>query len=101
MRKAKILGEAQQEDKLMMTKRVMGMLIASLLLGPLVRSHASTAPVPIPNPVLYLTSVEPLQQAGKTVLRYHFDVLNKDSYPADFFAPSPNLPPCGANTKAS
>jgi hypothetical protein len=59
-----------------------------------------SAPV-LPNPVLYLTGTEPYQANGKTFIRYHYDVFNKDAYPADFFAASPALPPCGKNTKAS
>jgi len=38
---------------------------------------------------------------GVNIVRYKFDVLNKSDYPADMFAASPNLPPCGVNTKAS
>jgi hypothetical protein len=34
-------------------------------------------------------------------IRYNYDVLNKDAYPADLFAAAPALPPCGANTKSS
>ena len=59
-----------------------------------------SAPV-LPNPVLYLTRIEPYQVSGKTFIKYHYDVFNKDAYPADFFAASPALPPCGKNTKAS
>lgn len=56
---------------------------------------------PIPNPVLYLLRSETFQQGGKTYIRYSYDVLNKDEYPAAMFAASPNLPPCGKNTNAS
>jgi hypothetical protein len=51
--------------------------------------------------VLYLLRTEEFQQGGKTYVRYYFDVLNKDQYPAAMFAAAPNLPPCGKNTKAS
>ena len=34
-------------------------------------------------------------------MRYHYDVFNKDAYPAEMFAAAPGLPPCGTNTKAS
>jgi hypothetical protein len=54
-----------------------------------------------PNPVLYLTSIEPYSVNGQNFLRYRYDVFNKDQYPAAMFAPAPNLPPCGANTNAS
>jgi len=44
---------------------------------------------------------EPYEASGKQFIRYRFDVLNKDAYPADLFAAAPALPPCGANTKSS
>jgi hypothetical protein len=62
--------------------------------------RAASAP-PLPNPVLYMTSATPFQTGGKQFIRYEYDVLNKDSYPAAMFAPAPALPPCGANTKSS
>jgi len=55
----------------------------------------------LPNPVLYLIGTEAYQAGGKQFIRYEYDVLNKDSYPAEMFAAAPALPPCGANTKAS
>jgi len=62
--------------------------------------RAASAP-PLPNPVLYLIGTEAYQAGGKQFIRYEYDVLNKDSYPAEMFAAAPALPPCGANTKAS
>jgi hypothetical protein len=61
----------------------------------------STAAAPLPNPILYLTGVEFFQASGKQFIRYQYDVLNKDAYPAAMFAAAPALPPCGNNTKAS
>ena len=63
-------------------------------------SHATPNP-PLPNPVLYLMGTEAFSQGGKDYIRYNYDVLNKDDYPAELFAPAPALPPCGANTKSS
>ncbi len=63
-------------------------------------ASATPAPVP-PNPVLYLTGSELYSANGKNWIRYSYDVLNKDQYPADMFAPAPGLPPCGANTNSS
>jgi hypothetical protein len=64
-------------------------------------THGSAAaPVP-PTPVLYFLGAEYAQVNGKQITRYRFDVLNKDQYPDDMFAQSPDLPPCGANTKAA
>jgi hypothetical protein len=80
--------------------------IKSLLLWPALMAFSfasqtvATAPV-IPNPVLYLMGTEAVQQGGKQFIRYKYDVLNKDQYPAEMFAAAPKLPPCGANTKAS
>ena len=80
-------------------------LRASLVLLPLflvfsITQRSASAPA-LPNPVLYLTGTEPHQSAGKQFVRYKYDVFNKDAYPADFFAASPQLPPCGKNTKAA
>lgn len=72
---------------------------AALILVFAVQGSAS-APV-LPNPVLYFLGQEFLTINGKQVTRYNFDVLNKDEYPADFFAASPNLPPCGKNAQAA
>lgn len=83
------------------TKRTSTLLL-SLALIMLTAKSAATAPPPVlPNPVLYLTGLEPFQAGGKEFTRYRYDVFNKDAYPADFFAPAPALPPCGQNTKSS
>jgi hypothetical protein len=71
-----------------------------LLLVLLVTQTVVSAPVP-PNPELYLTGTEAYQANGKQFIRYKYDVLNKDQYPADMFAAAPALPPCGKNTKSS
>ena len=60
----------------------------------------ASAPV-LPNPVLYLLGQESVEIGGKQFTRYYFDVLNKDQYPNELFAASPDLPPCGKNTKAA
>ena len=61
----------------------------------------NSMPAALPNPILYLTGVEYFQASGKQFIRYQYDVLNKDAYPAAMFAAAPALPPCGNNTKAS
>ena len=63
-------------------------------------NSAAYAPV-LPNPVLYFLGQESVVIGGKQLTRYNFDVLNKSDYPDDMFAASPNLPACGANTKAA
>ena len=55
----------------------------------------------LPNPILYFIGPEVVEIGGKQVTRYHFDVANKEAYPDELFAASPDLPPCGANTKAA
>ena len=55
----------------------------------------------LPNPVLYFLGPELYETGGKQFIRYSYDVANKDEYPDELFAASPNLPPCGSNTKAA
>jgi hypothetical protein len=85
----------------MKSRSIITILLASLFLVFLAHGTASTAPPVLPNPVLYLTSTEFFHANGKDFIRYHYDVLNKDSYPDAMFAAAPALPPCGTNTKAS
>jgi len=54
-----------------------------------------------PRPVLAFIGAEAVEVGGKQTMRYHFDVVNKADFPNDMFAAAPDLPPCGANTKAS
>jgi hypothetical protein len=71
----------------------------------IISTAAATDPVAtaksIANPVLIFTGTEQVKIGGVEHTRYRFDVFNKEVFPADMFAQSPNLPPCGANTKAS
>ncbi|HEX8293315.1 MAG TPA: hypothetical protein VF570_16260 [Pyrinomonadaceae bacterium] len=78
-------------------------LLACLVLSCLAGHAASTAPArrAPPNPVLYLQLLEPYQTGGKSYVRYRFGVMNSDQYPAEMFAPAPDLPPCGQNAKSS
>lgn len=55
----------------------------------------------VPNPILFFIGQEFYETGGKQFIRYRYDVLNKDAYPNELFAASPDLPPCGQNTKAS
>jgi hypothetical protein len=54
-----------------------------------------------PKPVLYMTEQQLYTANGKNWIRYRYDVLNKNAYPAAMFAAAPSLPPCGSNTNAS
>ncbi|HKP92722.1 MAG TPA: hypothetical protein VJS88_02405 [Chthoniobacterales bacterium] len=62
---------------------------------------AGPADGPPPKPMLYLLFTEPFTAGGKNWIRYRYDVLNKNEYPAEMFAPAPALPPCGSNTNSS
>jgi hypothetical protein len=73
----------------------------ALTLGLLFLSNTIASAPALPNPVLYLSSVEPVTTKGETELRYYFDVDNRSVYPAELFAAAPSLPPCGDNPKAS
>ena len=64
-------------------------------------THGSAAAPVLPNPVLYFIGAEYAEVAGKQVIRYRFDVSNKDQFPDDMFEQSPALPACGSNTKAA
>jgi hypothetical protein len=64
-------------------------------------AHTGATAPPLPNPVIVFLGAEPAEISGKQTMRYYFDVDNKSAYPAEMFAAAPDLPPCGANTKAS
>lgn len=79
-------------------------MLAAALLSALTVTAASQAqgpPPPLPNPILYLTATEVYTTGGTTFMRYRYDVLNKNAYPAAMFAPAPGLPPCGANANSA
>lgn len=48
-----------------------------------------------------MTYAEHVTVRGQDIVRYHFDILNRDQYPAAMFAAAPGLPPCGGNANAS
>ena len=85
----------------MKTRSIITVLSAALFLMLLTHGSAASAPPVLPNPILYLMGTEAYHANGKDFIRYRYDVLNKDSYPADLFAAAPALPPCGLNTKSS
>lgn len=84
-----------------MTRRTATLLLGLLMMTLATQSGATAPPPILPNPVLYLMGIQPFHSGGKDYIRYNFDVLNKDAYPAAMFAAAPALPPCGANNKAS
>jgi len=64
-------------------------------------TQRSAGSLSIPNPVLYMTRVEPVTVGGKEFTRYYYDVENKSAFPAELFAAAPSLPPCGENKYSS
>ena len=86
----------------MSTRRKLTMLLVTLALTWLAGDRVSNASrYVVPNPILVLTGQEAYQAGGKSFIRYNYSVFNSADYPAEMFAASPNLPPCGNNTKAS
>lgn len=62
---------------------------------------AQTAPRPLPNPVLVFMASQDVEVGGKKLTRYTYAVDNREDYPNELFAASPELPPCGQNAKAA
>ena len=77
--------------------------VAASLIVALSACTPTPGPQPLgsPAPMLYLVSTEPYSTGGKDWIRYRYDVLNKDQYPAELFDPASNLPPCGLNTNSA
>jgi hypothetical protein len=81
--------------------RKVATLLASLFLMSLAPVGVATAQRTLPNPVLFITGIEYYETGGKQLTRYKYSVDNRMDYPNEMFAAAPDLPPCGANTKAS
>lgn len=76
-------------------------LVVCLALAASASVETASARRALPNPVLVFTGQEFFVAGGKQMTRYRFTVDNRADYPAELFAAAPDLPPCGANTKAS
>ena len=83
------------------TRKTLIVLVACLGLAMLPAKTASSTQTPLPNPILVFTGPEYVEISGKSFIRYHYMIFNASAYPKELFAAAPNLPPCGANTKAS
>jgi hypothetical protein len=79
--------------------RFCALLVLSLVV--MLTTHVDASAPIVPNPVLYFVVSEPFQTGGKQFIRYRFNVLNKEAFPGELFAPAPALPPCGTNTNSS
>jgi len=55
----------------------------------------------LPSPDVECTGTEDFSTSSGLFTRYRLSVSNWNSYPDELFTPSPQLPPCGNNTKAS
>lgn len=81
-------------------RKTFSLVVASL--GLAMMTHGTVSNLPLqPNPVLVFVGPEFYQTGGKSFIRYRYNVDNFSAYPNELFAPAPNLPPCGTNTKAS
>lgn len=76
-------------------------LLLAMTCALIVAAQGTFAQSRLPNPILIFVGQEPTKISGKDMVRYTFDVFNKDAYPAEMFAAAPTLPPCGTNTKAA
>lgn len=87
--------------------KVISLAVAFLILVVVQSASAQTSASPtattvsLPNPVLVFLGPEFYMANGQQFTRYRYAVYNFDEYPAELFAASPNLPPCGTNTRAS
>jgi len=64
-------------------------------------THVAAMAPQVPNPIVYFVGAELVQVSGKVVVRYRYDVFNKQVFPKELFAAAPSLPPCGTNTNSS
>ena len=65
------------------TRRTLLTVVSFILV--LATQGVASAPV-LPNPILYFLGPEYVEIGGKQMIRYHYDVANKDLYPDDMFA---------------
>ena len=85
----------------MQSRAKIAALSAILFIVVTVLATFATAQAPLATPVLVFQGQEAFQTGGKQFIRYRYFVANADAYPDTLFAASPNLPPCGLNTKAA
>jgi len=76
-------------------------ILLAMTFAVVLAAQSSSAAPPLPNPVLFFIRQEHVVINGKNMIRYTYDVFNRDEYPAEMFAAAPRLPPCGTNTKAA
>ena len=82
-----------------LSSRKVCLLVVTVLLA--FAAKSAVAQQSLPNPSLLFLGQEQAEVDGKKITRYHFEIVNKDKYPAELFMAAPDLPPCGKNAKAS
>ena len=85
----------------MQSRTKVAALMAVVVLTVTILATLATAQAPMATPVLVLQGQELFEAGGKQWIRYRYFVANAEAYPDALFAASPNLPPCGNNTKAA
>ncbi len=83
------------------TRKKASLLLLTIALLMLANEAVLAAPADPPNPVAIFLGQDYYEQDGKHWVRYKLAVFNYEQYPNLLFAPAPNLPPCGKNTKAA
>lgn len=87
--------------RLSFSKKAAMVLVSLLFVALAVAERAAMATPSATNPVLVYVGPEFYEANGKQWIRYRYTVANLAEYPNEMFAASPDLPPCGTNTKAS
>src|SRR2546428_4060234 len=64
-------------------------------------TKSNSAMLTLPQPQLVFAGTEDYAAGGKQWTRYKLSVCNRSEYPDAMFAPAPDLPPCGRNTKSA
>jgi len=83
------------------TRTTLVLVVICISLTILLDDRVSRTEAKRANPVLVFRGSESFGSGGKSFIRYKYAVENHQEYPAELFAPSPALPPCGMNTNAS
>jgi len=82
-------------------KRSASKSLLFLACGILAATTSAQNTTAIPNPVLAFQGQEEVLRQGKTLVKFKFAIENRNSIPNELFAESPDLPPCGTNTRSA
>jgi hypothetical protein len=81
--------------------RVLTVCILAMLVNACSPEPETHAELIVPNPVLQPSAKLTYTENDKNWIRYEYEVTNRTSFPAELFAPAPDLPPCGINKNSS